>query len=625
MKAFPHLKKIVIILVAVLLLAVTGFLAFYESKPYLEISVVNDEWYYGQSGDDQRYRGWEVDGVTHLYLPYFFSASKMIYAGEGIDENDGSIPITYDEPVRLRLLNKDGSVYENDICIHKGSPVYTININLDGDYEAAAINKEDYIGGSVRVTDPDGREEPVPGDVLIKGRGNSTWFADKQPYVLYFDNKIAMAGLDASKKFVLLANYYDGTKFLNNMMFDLNREAGMYYSVASSFADVYINGNYRGLYTVCEPVDNNVGKLGQKLQKANRSVGPLDMVSDESAGIRAYSSLSDPDDISGVYLIEKTISEYRKEDEPGFRFGSYDFAMKYPNNLTVGEAKFVKDRFMTIDDLIRKKDPAVFKYIDIDSFATRYILEEFAFDSDAMMTSWYFYYRSGDPLLYAGPGWDYDGAFGETNNEFREYTRSIFEIGDIWQSDEMLEWDRLLFEMPEYRSYLIKKYEQIRPRLVALYTDGVDGYADLVHDSVDMDMIRWCESEFFSESGHYKQYDSTVKYLKFYMYQRIRMMDEKIFGEERPLKEPSNSADEHVLTFKTDDEVIKTIKVQDGALIRSDMIPGYDKEKFLYWRYSHNLEEINSWLPVYEDTEFVLEPADDDSEDDDDVEIFAGE
>ena len=45
----------------------------------------------------------------------------------------------------------------------------------------------------------------------IRGRGNSTWEADKKPYKIKLDKKTNVFGLGKNKHWVLVANTYDNT------------------------------------------------------------------------------------------------------------------------------------------------------------------------------------------------------------------------------------------------------------------------------------------------------------------------------------------------------------------------------------------------------------------------------
>ena len=51
------------------------------------------------------------------------------------------------------------------------------------------------------------------------------------------------------------------------------------------------------------------------------------------------------------------------------------------------------------------------QYIDISSFIAKYLVEEVSKNIDCSSTSQYFY-KDKDGILYAGPVWDYDWAYG---------------------------------------------------------------------------------------------------------------------------------------------------------------------------------------------------------------------
>ncbi len=594
--------RVILILILTLILAGAGILALHfpdQDIRDIDLLTINGEYFYSLTDDEQLYGTWEADGVVHLFTPGFVRVRYVYAYGEKIARVD------YEKTVHIHITDEYGNVHEDDICVHRGSSIYTINLSLPDGLEAAAINKEEYISGWIRVTDRHGVDELNACPVMIKGRGNSTWYTDKQPYILSFDDKVSLAGMRPDKKFILLANHYDGTKVLSKLMFDLNKEAGMDYTIDSEFADLYINGYYRGVYTVCEQVDHGVDVLGQKLQKKNKAYASNRIVNDESRGISGYYSDDNPKDISGVYIIEKDILNYYDDAPLGFTLGDYAFSVKYPNNLTLDEAAYLQDRFRNIDEMIRNKDPEVMKLIDIDSFATRFLIEEFGFNSDAGMTSWYFHYRSKDPRLYAGPGWDYDGTFGESNGVFLDYTQSITQIGQLRDSDEALRWDKMLLEIPEYRSYLTDKYKQLRPLFVDLYEKKAGRYCDTVRNSVIMDKIRWAESENLADSGQYRNYDSTEKYLKYYMYNRILMMDEMLTGEKMALDPPDSSGSIHTVTFCYPDRLFE-IRVPDGQCLGADQLPEYDDDEYYGWVYEYTAREFSEYLPVYEDTRLEL-------------------
>ena len=65
----------------------------------------------------------------------------------------------------------------------------------------------------------------------IKLRGNSTLDADKKPFKIKFDSKQSLFGLEKSKDWVLLANYYDTSLLRNTLAYNLSGEMGSTYIV----------------------------------------------------------------------------------------------------------------------------------------------------------------------------------------------------------------------------------------------------------------------------------------------------------------------------------------------------------------------------------------------------------
>ena len=92
----------------------------------------------------------------------------------------------------------------------------------------------------------------------IRGRGNSTWSADKKPYKIKLMESTDFFGMGKNKHWVLLANYYDVTLIRNKITYWLGEEMGMKYTPQCVFVDVIMNHQYIGSYYLCEQV--RVGK-----------------------------------------------------------------------------------------------------------------------------------------------------------------------------------------------------------------------------------------------------------------------------------------------------------------------------------------------------------------------------
>lgn len=101
--------------------------------------------------------------------------------------------------------------------------------------------------------------------IEIRCRGNSTYETSdhrlgksgKYSYKIKLDTKADLLGLGENRHFALIANFYDVTNLRNKLTYDLADRMGLS-STASRWVVVYLNGQYRGLYTLCETV--RIGK-----------------------------------------------------------------------------------------------------------------------------------------------------------------------------------------------------------------------------------------------------------------------------------------------------------------------------------------------------------------------------
>ena len=135
-------------------------------------------------------------------------------------------------------------------------------------YKDRATGEAPYLNAVITVkdngTDKDTKHlKEFTDNVKIKVRGNSTANPTngKKAYRLKFDKKLGatkhdMLGLGYSaRNWTLLANVFDHSMIRNALSNHLEKEVGMDFCPGYKFADVVINGNYRGTYQICDHVE----------------------------------------------------------------------------------------------------------------------------------------------------------------------------------------------------------------------------------------------------------------------------------------------------------------------------------------------------------------------------------
>ncbi len=550
-----------------------------------------------------------IDGTEYAFIPTFSKASKYrAITGQQVcllqkssdseySGSENSPEIHYDTEQLLTIKDDENTLFEGKIIFCHSQNIYTTFINLNN-FNVSEMDKY-YIGADFQIWTPEGSNEYQDNKIQIRCRGNSTFGKPKKAYTVKFNKAASVGNMSPSKKFLLLANAFDGSRIINKLVFDMLDQSGMEYATDAVWTDLYINGEYRGNYLLCESIDISRNKINTAdLEDYNSQLATVTEDDHyETGNEKGYLYSGKIQDITGGYIVEKDFDEYYYESPCGFANDSGAlFTIKYPNNASKEEVEYIHSVFQNVEDLIASDDSSILNYIDTDSFVKRYLIEELVLNSDAGIASYYFYKKADDPLLYAGPGWDYDGAFGEMTEGTRDYNASILDLDKI-RGISTLQWDKYLAGNEAYRQKLEETYMELRPMLINSYESQIDMYADTVKESVVMDMIRWPD---LLDETLYKDYGNTIRYLKYFFYHRLLYMDRMFGVDSSDIAIPENSDVMHTVTFCDNDTVFE-MHVRDGECIGSDMIPEISNDPGKKWIYANKNEELSAYAPIYED------------------------
>lgn len=511
----------------------------------------------GDEEDPEILKAWydEEENKYHFFLPAYL---KNVTSIENEDKTEAF------------MLEEEIEYGGNNIIVHKSSNLPALFVNTETESnEMLHSDKEIKEAGEIKIMGSKGSCLFDNEIEYITGRGNSTWDFEKKPYTLKLKEKTSLYGMEPGKKWVLLANAYEGTKIMYKMMLDLAEYMGLEHTPEAEWVDLYMNGEYKGNYLLCKAVYVGEGSV----------------------------------DISGA-LVEKDSPDYYLMEENGFLLNdNLTFSIKDTKDITEEEVSGLAAYFSYIDGLLRAGNKEYLKYLDINSAISRFLIDEISYNSDANITSCFFYKEKNSNLLMSGPVWDFDGAFGESNGRWANYKASVLEIYDSYRGDVYLDWTDLLYKNDaEYVQKVIEKYKSIEPYLQHLLEKGIDEYAAYVKESVQMDMIRWDYGS--NTAGHYSTFENNVRYLKFFLSERIAMLNER-WGVENSYNLALANGKMHTITYELDGEVYKET-VKDGSFLPESI---YDNEE-IDWIYERDGQSCSEYLPIYEDMTLVGEYSD---------------
>lgn len=355
-----------------------------------------------------------------------------------------------------------------------------VRIDITEEY-ATKTGKESFV--SVE------NDEDSPGTVEIRGRGNSTWTSDlneKKPYQFKLEKKGDILGMGKDKTWILLKNSSHHIK--NKLGFDTAQAVGLEFTNDSEFVDLFMNGEYLGTYLLTEKVE---------IAKNRVDITDIDEVI-ESDG------LTPETDLTGGYLLE--IDNTWGEQLQITYDGTVLVTVQSPEDIA--DTVSPDNEYSYIYNIVNGLLDAVYgnglmpdgrsyiEYIDTESFAKYFWVEEFLKNGDCGRGSTFMYKDSDsvDPLIYAGPVWDHDRIL-EGNYPEGWYLRTI----DVAGTEYSTFYKQLSTRM-DFVKYLIYYYEEAGlSEIFAHIHEYIDEYEGLLADSAAMNSVRWGLNDFYIE------------------------------------------------------------------------------------------------------------------------------
>lgn len=282
---------------------------------------------------------------------------------------------------------------------------------------------------------PDGSTQSM-GTLTLSGRGNSTWQREKKPYKLNLDEKADLLNMGRSRKWALLALYDDPALIRNMLGLSIAEGLDLNYVPQCKPVDLYLNGEYKGTYTLSERITLNPSRLdivsledmvdavlstwnslyGTKYKYLSDLMDDAPeafVLSDDGSSVTVSLPAGDIVlDLTGGYLLE--IDFYRDKPQLVLDSGTR-ITVKSPENLApdIDDPLFswlsgyLTSAEASLDDL--ENPDGYLTYFDRDSFAKMWIFKEFIMDYDACVSLYMTLVPGGK--LEAGPAWDLENIF----------------------------------------------------------------------------------------------------------------------------------------------------------------------------------------------------------------------
>ena len=367
------------------------------------------------SKDTQAWVKWYgIDGTYYFFLPSSVKKGEPVELYSSYDQistldsmivpANGIVGFTPDpdvayifrysrttRTVRFMYSSAESALFINNIDDFNGDDFFSY-LQQNKENSVAALGAYTHTDGSVT-------EAQIK---KMKGRGNTSWNADKKGFNVTFQDAITLDGMEKCKKFSLISNFQDAAMLRNRILYDLSDAVGIPYASDSRMIDLYTNGKYQGTYQMCQKVD--VGK-----NTLMPDISDTDYLDKATGGVK-------PD-----FAFVAEIDSSPADDDFHFTVqNGSNLTMKSPE-LEAGDPNiaavrgYIKNKFNAMWNKLSSGADDLDDYIDVESLAKVYLINELGKNWDSGATSFFLTYKpdaQGNYKFFASPVWDYDNSLG---------------------------------------------------------------------------------------------------------------------------------------------------------------------------------------------------------------------
>ena len=453
---------------------------------------------------------WSIPLRIEQFSQFDFSDDETLMRGY-TQKKDGSELVV---PFSMEYL--DSLSFSSDLTDeekgHNKYRVFTMNITTENGAEI--VDKETWINCHISI-DGKGEYSNYSGMGRIRGRGNSSWlYYKKKPYKFKLDAKSKLLGLDKAKNWNLLSNYRDVTDMMNVFAFETARWMGLPNTNHTRFVEVFLNGDYVGVYQLTEKVEINGNRVN---------------IDEEEGVLLSF----DKDD--GPELSPDATDNFWSE------VYGLPMCVKEPEDLPQEKMDAIKADFAMLERAVQARDyEAVNELMDIPSFISILQLHEFLYNVEIdAPRSLYMYKDKGGKYIF-GPVWDWDAAYDfdwsnwtENHTYFSNYKELIYGKDPVKGTGAMYQINKFFRDMfgnEKFVAQYKQAWEDVSDEIYARNWEEIQKYiAEMNKGAYARDVARWPLKNPGWMGGNYVVQDEIEK-MSTWLKKRKAYLDEVIAG-----------------------------------------------------------------------------------------------
>ncbi|MBN2423473.1 MAG: CotH kinase family protein [Calditrichaceae bacterium] len=418
-------------------------------------------------------------------------------------------------------------------------PIVIINTNgqnIPGDHKITADMGIIY-NGAGQINHMTDSLNNYNGKIGIEIRGSSSQMFPKKQYAVetrdeYGENlNVSLLDLPEENDWILYAPYSDKSLMRNVLLYHLSNQIGLYAS-RSKFCELVLNGDYKGVYVLFEKLKRDKNRVDiSKLDSTEISGDDL------TGGYIIKIDKTDGEEVSGWY------SEYKPVEGSSARI-FYQYHYPKPDEIVQEQKDYIREFIDHFEDAMYEWDytDPVSGYqnlIDAASFVDFLLLNEIGKNVDGYRLSAFFNKDkdSKNSLLFAGPVWDFNLAFGNANyydgwlsngwqyeiNRLASFQYDTYKIPFYWER---------LTNDSAFVTHIVNRWKELRsacfnPDTIYSFIDETIIY---LSEAQERNFLQWPILDEYVWPNYYVggSYANEISYLKNWIEDRINWMDDML-------------------------------------------------------------------------------------------------
>ena len=303
----------------------------------------------------------------------------------------------------------------------------------------------------------------------IRGRGQASWIDyDKKPYRFKLTLGAQLLGMSKSKNYALMAYADDPHAFLRATTgYKVSQLMNLVYTPNRRAVELVLNGDYKGLYFLTETV---------RIDKDRVPIAKQD------------DNATDANIITGGWLLEiDNVDDAQQVSITEGNEAKARFSYKDPEELSSQQKSYLLNQLNEMNNAIYATDKNSTKwqeYIDIDTLARYYIVQEVMDNFKAFNGSTYLYKSRGTGANYNwnfGPVWDFGDAFMRDGQQFI-YVNSP-KMPQIWIAE--------IAKFPAFQTKVKELWPDFYNNQYSKISGHIDSFIASIKSAAASDAQRW--------------------------------------------------------------------------------------------------------------------------------------